>query len=200
MFESCHPDQVGLLMKSCSRCLSTKDISEFRLKSRDSGSLQPWCASCRTLYDKERWAKPDVRDAKYAEQKAIQDRNALFVYNYLIAHPCIRCDESDPVVLEFDHRDRSIKKHNISQMITSGFSIKSIAAEIEKCDVLCANCHRRKTAVDLGWRVLSPSSGDDARVAESVDAAASNVADREIVGVQVPVRAPSPEGDMHGAS
>jgi hypothetical protein len=32
-----------------------------------------------------------------------------------------------------------------------------VRAEIEKCDVRCVNCHRRKTARDFGWLKIRPA-------------------------------------------
>lgn len=56
---------------------------------------------------------------------------------------CTDCGENNPIVLDFDHiRD---KKYNISRMIHDGFSWSSIKKEIEKCQVVCANCHRIRT-------------------------------------------------------
>lgn len=73
------------------------------------------------------------------------------VLEHLAANPCVDCGESDPVVLEFDHRDPSEKKFNISEGVWCGFSLTKLLDEIGKCDVRCANCHRRKTAVQFGW-------------------------------------------------
>jgi hypothetical protein len=39
----------------------------------------------------------------------------------------------------------------MSELIAGGYSIATIQAEIDKCDVLCANCHRKKTMDDRGW-------------------------------------------------
>ena len=71
--------------------------------------------------------------------------------DYLRANPCVDCGERDIVVLEFDHV-RGEKKYNLSQMTSGAFGVATIQAEIEKCEVRCANCHRRKTAKDQGWR------------------------------------------------
>jgi hypothetical protein len=56
---------------------------------------------------------------------------------------CIDCGINNHIILDFDHiKD---KKYNISQMIRDGFSWKAIIKEIEKCEVVCANCHRIRT-------------------------------------------------------
>ena len=61
-----------------------------------------------------------------------------------------RAIESDIRVLEFDHV-RGEKSGNISEMIASGHSIARLQTEIEKCDVVCANCHRIRTGDRGGW-------------------------------------------------
>jgi hypothetical protein len=72
-----------------------------------------------------------------------------YVWNYLLSHPCIQCGESDPVVLEFHHRGD--KELAVVVMAAGGYPIAKIEAEIDKCDVLCANCHRRLTMKERGW-------------------------------------------------
>ncbi len=66
---------------------------------------------------------------------------------YFSTHPCCDCGETDPLVLEFDHlRD---KRFNIGSALPYR-NWESILAEIEKCEVVCANCHRRRTGRRLG--------------------------------------------------
>ena len=87
-----------------------------------------------------------------------RNRNALFVFHYLSSRPCVDCGETDPVVLDFDHV-RGVKRKNISRMLSSTHSLAAISAEIEKCDVRCANCHRRVTAKRGGMReYLAPGA------------------------------------------
>jgi len=54
---------------------------------------------------------------------------------------CIKCGENRIICLDFHHRDPNEKEGNLSFIIYS-WSKKRILAEIAKCDVLCANCHR----------------------------------------------------------
>jgi hypothetical protein len=69
----------------------------------------------------------------------------LFAWNYLLGHPCIDCGESDPVVLDFDHVV-GVKRANVSMLVYRGHNLETVASEIAKCVVRCANCHRRRTA------------------------------------------------------
>jgi len=73
------------------------------------------------------------------------------VFEFLQTHPCVDCGEKDPIVLEFDHVNPSTKTQNISRMVIEGYSWKSIEKEIKKCQILCSNCHKRKTAREQNW-------------------------------------------------
>ena len=64
------------------------------------------------------------------------------------AHPCQDCGETDPLVLEFDHR--GAKLFNIAQGLRDR-NWQTVLDEIGKCDVVCANCHRRRTALRKGF-------------------------------------------------
>lgn len=70
---------------------------------------------------------------------------------YLAEHPCVDCGDDELLMLDFDHV-RGEKRETISVMVTACFSWEAIASEIAKCEVRCVRCHRRKTAVQLGWR------------------------------------------------
>ena len=62
--------------------------------------------------------------------------------------PCMDCGNKYPYfVMDFDHRDPSLKKFNISQSLNR--SNKDVFEEIAKCDVVCANCHRLRTHAPL---------------------------------------------------
>jgi hypothetical protein len=79
-----------------------------------------------------------------------------FVYQYLLTNPCVGPDgsgcpykETDPAVLEFHHVGEKDKE--IGRMIGQSYGVEAIAREISRCEVLCANCHRRLTAKQKGW-------------------------------------------------
>lgn len=79
-----------------------------------------------------------------------RDKHRGLVVEYLLTHPCVDCGEPDPVVLEFDHIDPETKTEAVCQLVTNR-SWERIKEEIDKCEVRCANCHRRKTHIQFGW-------------------------------------------------
>lgn len=71
-----------------------------------------------------------------------------WLYQYLLRHPCVDCGEADPVVLEFDHKGG--KEFNVGNARQKGVSLTTLKVEVGKCEVRCANCHRRKTYQQFG--------------------------------------------------
>jgi hypothetical protein len=67
---------------------------------------------------------------------------------YLREHSCVDCGEDDVMVLEFDHLGD--KEFNISGGLRDR-SLAALIAEMAKCEVVCANCHRRRTAIRGGF-------------------------------------------------
>jgi 5-methylcytosine-specific restriction endonuclease McrA len=109
----------------------------------DPPRASAYCKPCLQKYDKARNSKPERRAEQRQRNAGIYTRNRDFVLVYLMSHPCVRCGESDPVVLSFDHlRD---KTENVANLVVNA-SIKRLEAEIAKCQVLCMNCHAKKTA------------------------------------------------------
>lgn len=135
----------------CSMCNEEKDIEAFPLRNQFTSRRQSHCKDCKSKMGKNWYAEnkehhvPNVREnTKRAKQAARE-----FVYLYLLTHPCTICGETDPAVLEFHHMGEKDKE--IGRMIGQGYSLDAIAAEISRCKVLCANCHRRLTAKEMGW-------------------------------------------------
>lgn len=89
-------------------------------------------------YQRE-WRQKNLTRVKEV-QRANWLRKKELVNAYLDNINCMRCGEPDSRLLDFHHRDRTTKKFAIR--CHSGRAIGSIFREIEKCDILCANCHR----------------------------------------------------------
>lgn len=69
------------------------------------------------------------------------------------AKPCQDCGHRfPPECMDFDHRDPATKTRAVAAMIGAGQKQATIEAEIAKCDLICANCHRIRTARQMGWK------------------------------------------------
>lgn len=82
--------------------------------------------------------------------KIAKDRVRAYIKAHLEANPCVDCGETDPIILEFDHVGDD-KHFNISDATRHGYGMKKLIAEMAKCEVRCANCHRKKTYKRGGW-------------------------------------------------
>ncbi len=133
----------------CSRCRHDKPTTEFH---RQRDGYFRWCKACRAAYDrayhKKTW-ESGVRPAQVAKRR---QRNREFIWEYLSDKACMDCGETDIVILEFDHQRN--KEYNISEMSGKTSSLAKILEEMKKCEIVCANCHRRRTAKQLNWYII----------------------------------------------
>jgi len=85
------------------------------------------------------------RHDRYAKIQALKE-----------ASPCADCGLSHPYyVMDFDHRDPSAKKADVSLLVKNGSAWDTVIEEIAKCDIVCANCHRLRTyRGDVSYRTL----------------------------------------------
>ncbi len=127
-------------MKVCSKCKQKKIEKEFYKNSKRKDGKQTWCKQCAIQRRIEHYKENKVHYGNYTKQYRQETRNKIKYY--LQQHPCIQCKEIDPIVLEFDHLKD--KEYNVADMVGK-FGWDRIKKEINKCQVLCANCHRRKT-------------------------------------------------------
>lgn len=113
-------------MKKCKKCGKTKKISEFiKNKSRKDG-IHSYCKNCHFLLNKLH--KEELRD---------------FIRSFK-NKPCADCKNIfEWYIMEFDHI-RGEKLFNVTSLPQFG-SKKRILEEIEKCDIICANCHKIRT-------------------------------------------------------
>jgi hypothetical protein len=132
-------------LRKCYRCGEFKPVEEFSWRRKTKGQRDSFCRPCRSAYGKEHYA---ANRQRYIDQAAVSKQKirlarTKYLIEFFETHPCIDCGETDPIVLEFDHlRDKlfAIGPHLARR------KWQSILNEMEKCEVVCANCHRRRTA------------------------------------------------------
>lgn len=116
-------------MKICTKCNLEKPETEFYVRS--SGTIKNPCKKCHN-----RRVGTNVSNWR----RQVKER--------LVEHfgsKCLDCSYAGPAFMfDFDHRDPTQKEFGIA----SGYSIKGYARllkEAEKCDLVCAMCHRFRT-------------------------------------------------------
>jgi hypothetical protein len=141
------------MRKRCTRCKRVKNVSSFHKRSRASDGLSARCKKCHAAVCAElfRSNRTGTRDQIYRNRKRHRKLAQEVAFQYLLSHPCVDCGESDPAVLDFDHRDGEEKLNDVAKLLGNCASVKAVAREIAKCDIRCANCHRRKTAKNRQW-------------------------------------------------
>jgi hypothetical protein len=128
-------------MKVCTICKENKPLSEYH--TRATGKPYSSCKVCHRQYVKNHY----VKNKQYYVDKA-KKRNAetkQWVRDLKDSTPCKDCGEFKPYyVMHFDHLGLEKKLFNISSNVTAVGRAK-LQAEIDKCDLLCSNCHGIRT-------------------------------------------------------
>jgi hypothetical protein len=130
-------------MKKCTQCLESKNLDEFSWRNKSKGTKQSLCKTCAKSRDARLYKQGKKSGATIEQSRAIRARNRAWLRQYLESNPCVDCGEKDIRVLEFDHLPQFVKTANVSELASS--SLARIQAEIAKCEVVCANCHKRRT-------------------------------------------------------
>lgn len=131
----------NLKHKTCSGCHAIKRVEEFNFKYRAAGVRHSYCREC---------GKRLTRSHYKRNKRSYLDRNARAYQRHreLIrqakSRPCADCGIQYPYyVMDFDHRDGVEKLFELNSVARN--TIPGILREIQKCDVVCSNCHRERT-------------------------------------------------------
>ncbi|MCA1615336.1 MAG: hypothetical protein LC800_14785 [Acidobacteria bacterium] len=131
-------------MKHCTSCGQEKLESEF---SRKGEGLQDRCKACFAEYHRRYYEKNKALYA--AKNRRNKSRQRARLKAILVAEkqrPCADCGGVfHPWVMEFDHRDAADKVGAVGNLVSRGCTDERLLAEMAKCDIVCANCHRMRT-------------------------------------------------------
>lgn len=138
------------MLRRCGRCQQLKPLNDFAWRRKRKEQRDNYCRPCRADYKQEHYAANRQRyiDQAMARKRRLAAERAAFLFVFFRSNPCSDCGETDPLVLEFDHR--SDKLFGIARGLRDR-SWPTLLNEMAKCDVVCANCHRRRTARRGGW-------------------------------------------------
>lgn len=125
--------------KICSSCKLEKNKEEFNKRSSSKDGLGSYCKLCNK--DKLKQHYHNNKEYYYSKSKNHSKKIQDWFNEFRKTLSCIKCNESRWWVLDFHHRNPQDKDGNISSMIMKN-SKEKILQEIDKCDILCSNCHR----------------------------------------------------------
>lgn len=151
----------------CTKCGEIKEKNLFRIRKDRPKGISSWCKSCmsarETNYYKNNPSKMDAKKAKHSKwlsdpnnyEKAAnrwrrRDFNAKeWLYSIILEYknkPCVDCKKSyPPWIMDFDHLDPTNKIANISKLSKWRGNKEKLLQEINKCELVCSNCHRQRT-------------------------------------------------------
>jgi hypothetical protein len=129
-------------MKVCKKCNIEKELSKFSKRAKCNDGYNIYCKECGYTWNRKSYYKTSKSRNKYLidrRRRLAQERNELIKSMGL---KCKVCGFNHPASLDFHHRNPEDKLKDISVLKWSGCSNETFIKEIEKCDVLCSNCHR----------------------------------------------------------
>ena len=154
--------------RRCATCGNNKSLDQFNTKVRhaDRTIYDAYCRSCRREY---RRAHYEANRKQYYSRVRERERRIKAMVEAVKARPCADCGiQYAAWQMDFDHVSGK-KVERVSQLAHDSGSIRQILAEIAKCEVVCANCHRNRTH----FRLLALK---EARQLESISQAFSSTA------------------------
>ena len=111
--------------KICTKCKQELPIDQFNWRDKAKGTRRSECKTCHNNYMKQ----------KYKEKQVI-------VQELKAQCSCAKCGDKRGYVLDYHHIDPNDKEDGVARMISNNYTLDKVYNEIEKCVVLCANCHR----------------------------------------------------------
>lgn len=133
-------------MKTCTGCKEAKPLTEYGIANKSKGILRSQCKICYAQYLKSRYELTKEHHSAISNKSKQARINVIheWLAEYLKAHPCVDCGNSDILVLEFDHVNDD-KEADVSRVVRNTAKLERVQAEVAKCEVRCVNCHREIT-------------------------------------------------------
>ena len=128
-------------LRRCSKCEIDKPLSGFTRNKAKKCGYNSYCKECNKDYQKKHYEdnKLNYIDKKNNRKNVLKEH----INSIKLKNKCSRCSEDDIACLDFHHIDDKDKDFNIGEAVKRGISIDKINNEIDKCLVLCSNCHRK---------------------------------------------------------
>ncbi len=133
-------------MKICNKCKQILQEEDFNFKNKNQNKRSTICRECQKVQKRNSYHKhkEETKDA-FKKRRELHRKVVREYASTLKVEGCIVCGEKEISCLDFHHKDPTQKEYNIANMFHTG-NRKNIEEEVEKCVILCANCHRKHHA------------------------------------------------------
>lgn len=133
-------------MKICSKCKLEKNLYEFTKNKTTKDGFTRYCKSCKKIADKK-WFDENPSVWKSGNSKRNEKiKEIIFEFRDYLGGECKKCGENRKHLLDFHHKNPTLKENIISHILVYyGYNekaIKKAKEEVDKCILLCSNCHR----------------------------------------------------------
>lgn len=127
-------------MKKCFKCKRELSVNNFKAHAGHIDGLQSQCIDCQRVYRREHYL---ANRQMYIDKASVWYAQFKVWWNdFKSKLSCSRCGENHPATLDFHHTSDN-KEANVSTLVQSG-NRERLLREVEKCIVLCSNCHRKE--------------------------------------------------------
>lgn len=152
--------------KLCPKCNILKNVTAYNKRAKSADGFADWCRECTNLWRRNRrleikatgeiprsdqWNKEN-RDHLNKLRTAKRRETRDYLRSLKLNQPCTDCGGIfPPTCMDWDHLDPTQKEFNIcNEAIREMYSKERLHAEIDKCELVCANCHRIRSSVQRG--------------------------------------------------
>jgi hypothetical protein len=118
-FDAILRDRAKTMERYCRGCDRMLGVEQFSFKNAQKGILHLRCRSCCRQFARQHYARAKATYLERNRRNNPVQRLAArrFVHQFLLAHPCVQCGETDPIVLEFNHLDPTAKAGNLCDLV-----------------------------------------------------------------------------------
>lgn len=132
-------------MRHCNKCNTDKPIDQFAIKNKATGKHNTVCKPCIVSSNRQHYLRNKI---KYSQASVKWNKKQYHLLRKILRNiktflGCLVCKEQEPIALDFHHLFDHTKEYNLSNDINKYRTLNLMVEELEKCVVICSNCHRK---------------------------------------------------------
>lgn len=129
------------LMKYCTTCKKHKPRTEYNKNPSKKDGLGGKCRQCMKAYRKIYYKRNSDSVKQKVAKRKLENRKWFKEFKSKLS--CEQCGENHISTIDFHHIDPEKKEFEVSFLVGANYSKATILKEVNKCKILCANCHRK---------------------------------------------------------